>query len=124
MNPIQSIKKMIIYLPAFNEADTIEQVLKSLPRVLSGVEQIEILVVDDGSTDDTARIAQREDTIVISHHRNRGLGIAFQTAVNFAVNDNTDILVSIDADGQFNPEDIPGLIAPIQDWQYSYGYCQ
>lgn len=106
---------MIIYLPAFNEADTIEQVLNSLPSVLPGVEKIETLVVDDGSTDETALIAQRQGAMVISHHLNKGLGIAFQTAVNFAVSRDTDIMVSIDADGQFNPDDIPGLISSIQN---------
>lgn len=105
---------MIIYLPAYNEAATIGQVLKGLPRIIEGVDQIEILVVDDGSTDDTVLISRRENANVISHHSNRGLGIAFQTAVDYAVNHDADILVSIDADGQFDPGDIPELIAPIQ----------
>lgn len=110
MNPIN---RAIIYLPAFNEAENIEAVINSLPRKITGINEIEILVVDDGSTDDTAAIAQRENAQVISHHKNRGLGIAFQNAVNFAVDHNADLLVSIDADGQFNPTDIPKLIEPV-----------
>lgn len=102
-------------MPAFNEDKNIEKVIRDLPDKLPGVEQIETLVVDDGSTDETARIAQRMKAKVISHHRNRGLGIAFQNAVKYAVNTGADILVSIDADGQFDPADIPGLISPIQD---------
>jgi glycosyltransferase involved in cell wall biosynthesis len=118
LNPIQPIKKAIIYLPAFNEAENIEQVINSLPRELSGVDQIEILVVDDGSTDETSLIAQRVNAKVISHHKNRGLGIAFQNAVNYAVINDADILISIDADGQFNPDDIPELIYPLLIGKY------
>lgn len=118
MDPMKTIRKAIIYLPAFNEAENIEQVINNLPKKLEGVEEIEILVVDDGSTDETAQIAQRVNANVISHHKNRGLGIAFQNAVKYAVNNGADVLVSIDADGQFNPDDIPALIGPLQQGQY------
>lgn len=104
---------MIIYLPAFNEAETVGRVLESLPRKIEGVSQIELLVVDDGSTDGTASISRGKNASVISHLRNRGLGIAFQTAVNYAIDRDVDLLVSIDADGQFDPGDIPSLVGPI-----------
>ena len=118
MNLMNPIKKAIIYLPAFNEAENIEQVINNLPRELSGVDQIEILVVDDGSTDETALIAQRVNARVISHHKNRGLGIAFQNAVKYSVNNGADILVSIDADGQFDPDEIPAMISPLLNGKY------
>ena len=118
MNSTQIINKAIIYLPAFNEAEKIEQVINSLPRELSNVGKIEILVVDDGSIDDTVLIAHRVNAKVISHHKNRGLGIAFQNAVKYALDNDADILVSIDADGQFDPNDIPALISPLLSNKY------
>jgi glycosyltransferase involved in cell wall biosynthesis len=118
LNSQQPIKKLIIYLPAFNEAENIEGVIKDLPRQLNGVEQIEILVVDDGSTDETAQKAKGLDVTVISHHRNRGLGIAFRTAVKYALKNEADVVISIDADGQFDPDDIPALISPLLGDEY------
>ena len=106
-------------MPAFNEAENIRQVINSLPKQIENVVEIEVLVVDDGSTDDTIELAESLNASVISHHKNRGLGIAFHSALEYALDNNAKILVSIDADGQFDPQDIPDLIAPIQK-----GYAQ
>lgn len=105
--------KLIIYLPTLNEEENIHQVLSNLPRELSGIESIETLVVDDGSTDQTAAIARRDGAAIVSHGKNLGVGAAFQSAVQFALENEADILVGIDADGQFNCEEIEALVAPI-----------
>jgi glycosyltransferase involved in cell wall biosynthesis len=104
---------LIIYMPAYNECESIQQVINSLPCQLENIDNIQILVIDDGSTDLTAQVAKDCGAQVILHNRNRGVGAAFQTAVQFALDSDTDILVSIDADGQFNSAEIPGLIQPI-----------
>lgn len=106
-------KKLIIYLPALNEEENIIKVIKSLPNNISGVDTLEILVVDDGSTDHTRELCVRENITVISHITNRGVGLAFQTAVNYALEAEADLLVSIDADGQFDPNQIQYLVFPI-----------
>ena len=72
-----------------------------------------MLVVDDGSTDETADLAREQGATVLSHWRNEGVGAAFQTAVNYAWENRADILVGIDADGQFEPNEISMLIEPI-----------
>jgi glycosyltransferase involved in cell wall biosynthesis len=105
--------KLIIYMPAYNECESIQQVINSLPSELEKIDKIQILVIDDGSTDMTAQLAKSCGAQVILHNRNRGVGAAFQSAVQFALENDADILVSIDADGQFNPVEIPGLIQPI-----------
>lgn len=104
---------LIIYMPAYNECEKIEQVIKNLPCELENVDSIQCLVIDDGSTDNTSQLARSCGAQVIVHNRNRGVGAAFQTAVQFALENEADILVSIDADGQFNSAEIPGLIKPI-----------
>lgn len=105
--------KMLIYLPALNEADAIPGVLERLPKALQGIDVIQYLVVDDGSTDNTIEAALAAGAKVISHNRNRGVGAAFHTAAQFALDTRADILVGIDADGQFDPGEIQNLIAPI-----------
>ena len=72
--------KLLIALPCFNEAETIEDVLRALPHTLAGIDAIRALVVDDGSADDTAAIAYRVGASVIRHKQNRGLGEAFRSA--------------------------------------------
>jgi len=105
--------KMLIYIPAFNEAENIQQVIAALPRQLAGIDQVDTLVVDDGSTDRTAELARSAGASVVVHYKNRGVGAAFKSAVQFALEHDADLLVSIDADGQFDPLEIPLLVAPI-----------
>jgi len=104
---------LIIYMPALNEEEKIQKVIENLPKNLVGIDKIEYLVVDDGSTDQTAIIAESIGAKVISHGRNRGVGAAFQSAVQYALEKDADILVGIDADGQFDSNEIPLLIIPI-----------
>ncbi len=107
--------KLIIYMPAMNEEENIPSVINLLPRALAGIDHIEYLVVDDGSTDHTVAISKSLGASVVSHGRNRGVGAAFQSAVQYSLEYDADILVGIDADGQFDAKEIPLLIAPILD---------
>jgi glycosyltransferase involved in cell wall biosynthesis len=104
---------LIIYVPALNEARSIGPVIEALPRKLDGIHSIRRVVIDDGSTDDTAAIARAAGADVVSHRRNRGVGAAFHSAVQYALDNGADILVGVDADGQFDPMEIPALIEPV-----------
>lgn len=105
--------KLLIALPCYNEAEKIAQILKSIPETYSGVEERRLLVVDDGSADDTARLALEAGAMVVHHKRNKGLGQAFRTAVDYAIDHGFDLMVNMDGDGQFDPQDIQKLIDPI-----------
>ena len=105
--------KLIVLIPALNEAATITKVIQSIPKQYESGVEIQVLVVDDGSTDDTARLAKEAGAVVISHSHNQGVGTAFHTGLNAALKAGADIMVNIDADGQFSYQDIPRLIAPI-----------
>jgi len=100
-------------MPALNEAATVADVVGRVPRHIPGVGEVLVLVVDDGSTDDTAELARGAGALVVSHGRNRGVGAAMQTAVDEAVRHQVDVMVNIDSDGQFDPNDIPTVIGPI-----------
>jgi glycosyltransferase involved in cell wall biosynthesis len=100
-------------MPALNEEKDIEHVIAALPKEIEGVDCIEYLVIDDGSTDKTAELALAAGAKVVLHRRNRGVGAAFQSAVQFALENEADILVGIDADRQFDPAEIPAILAPI-----------
>lgn len=106
---------LLVMLPALNEEASLGAVISRIPREIPGLRSIRVLVVDDGSTDRTVEIAREHGAMVISHRKNRGVGAAFQTGVEEAIRQGSDVLVNLDADGQFAPEDIPKLIAPIQD---------
>jgi glycosyltransferase involved in cell wall biosynthesis len=107
------MKKLVIQIPALNESASIGGVLTALPRQIEGVDSIEVVVVNDGSTDDTADIARRSGAIVVSHDRPQGVGAAFRSGLKVSLNRGADIIVTMDADGQFNAADMPRLIAPI-----------
>lgn len=100
-------------MPALNEAESIDGVIQEIPKEIEGIDSIEVLVVDDGSTDNTAAVAREAGASVISLHTNMGLGVAMQTGIDEAVRRRVDFAVNIDSDGQFNPKDIPTLLEPL-----------
>lgn len=106
--------KLVVMIPAYNEEKTIGKVIKEIPREIEGIKEVEILVIDDGSRDSTAIEARKAGAdYIISHGTNRGLGNAFKTGVENALKLGGDVIVNIDADGQFDPRDIPRLVTPI-----------
>jgi len=115
--------KLLIALPCYNESQNIEKVLTGIPKSFAGVDEVRLLVIDDGSADDTAALALRAGAMVIRHKRNKGLGSAFRSAVDYAVDYGFDLMVNMDGDGQFNSADIQKLIDPIlrQEADFVYG---
>ncbi|HEY2345289.1 MAG TPA: glycosyltransferase family 2 protein [Xanthomonadaceae bacterium] len=106
--------KLIIQIPCFNEAEALPVTLASLPRNVEGCDQVEWLVIDDGSRDDTAAVAQRLGVDhVVRHAINRGLATAFMTGLDTATRLGADIIVNTDADNQYDARDIATLVAPI-----------
>lgn len=104
----------MIQIPCYNEAETLAETLRALPRDLEGVDELEWLVIDDGSTDGTSAVAKANgvDHVVRIPH-NRGLASAFSSGLEACIERGADIIVNTDADNQYNAEDIPKLIAPI-----------
>ena len=105
---------MVVLVPAFNEEKNIENTIRSIPKKIFGIDEVKILVVDDGSTDKTMDKAMNGGAYrVVSHTTNTGVGAAFMTGVRNAISMNADILVAVDADSQFDSNQIPELISPI-----------
>ncbi len=105
--------KLAVLIPAFNEEDSLASVIRSIPQAISGINSIDVVVIDDGSTDGTAEIARQAGAHVVRHALNQGVGSAFQSGLRKALELGVDVTVNIDADGQFSPLDIPKLIQPI-----------
>lgn len=105
---------LVIIIPALNEEKTIGSVIAAIPKTVAGISTIETIVIDDGSTDRTREVAETAGATVVRHHTNMGVGAAFKTGLKEALKAGADIIVNIDADGQFNPTDIAELIRPIQ----------
>ncbi len=109
-----SVVKLLIQIPCYNEAETLQETLADLPRQLPGVDQIEVLVVDDGSTDGTAEVAEREGVhhlVRLSGHQ--GLARAFMSGLDACLRLGADLVVNTDADHQYRGDDIAHLIAPL-----------
>lgn len=106
--------KLIIQIPCYNEEQTLPATVAALPREIEGVDRVELLVIDDGSTDRTSEVARELGVDhVVRHSNNRGLGKAFQTGLDAALKRGADVIVNTDGDGQYCGGDIPVLIAPV-----------
>ncbi len=106
--------KLIIQISCYNEEETLARTLTALPKKLEGIDKIEILIVNDGSTDRTLEVAKehRVDHI-LSFKRNQGLARSFIVGLNECLKHGADIIVNTDGDNQYCAEDIPQLIRPI-----------
>lgn len=109
-----TLNKLIIQIPCLNEASTLSQTLKTLPRQVPGFDAVEWLVIDDGSNDGTAEIAAGAGADhVISLGYNQGLARAFMAGLEFALKQGADVIVNTDADNQYAADCIPDLVLPI-----------
>jgi glycosyltransferase involved in cell wall biosynthesis len=108
------VKKLIIQLPCLNEAATLPDTLRDLPRSLPGIDIIETLVIDDGSRDDTAAVARACGVDhIVRFRRNKGLAAAFMAGIDACLKRGADFIVNTDADNQYSGRDIPKLVAPL-----------
>jgi glycosyltransferase involved in cell wall biosynthesis len=107
--------KLIVVSICKDEAETIGQVLDQIPKQIKGIDRIEKLVIDDGSSDGTAAVAKKHGAKVISDGMQKRLAFRFREAIDLVLTDNADVMVNIDGDLQFDPFEIPRLIQPILD---------
>jgi glycosyltransferase involved in cell wall biosynthesis len=106
--------RLIVNLPAYNEEEKIGSTIGRIPRSIAGVDEVLVQVIDDGSRDRTVAVSKEAGAdFVYSNGVNRGIGRTFRHAVERALENGADLMVNIDADGQFDPNDIGKLIAPI-----------
>lgn len=106
--------KLIVQIPAFNEELTIAQTINDIPKYINGINQVEILIVDDGSTDNTVDIAKQNGAHhVIRNVCNKGLAKTFAVGLDACLRLGADIIVNTDGDNQYKGNDIPKLVAPI-----------
>lgn len=106
--------KLIIQIPCFNEAETLKETIDDLPLSIDGIDIIETLVINDGSTDQTIEVARSLGVNhIINHSINKGLAAAFRTGLETALALGADIIVNTDADNQYNGNDIHKLVRPI-----------
>ena len=106
--------KLIIQIPCLNEEKSLPVTLKDLPKSIDGIDQIETLIIDDGSTDGTVEVARQNNVDhILKLTNNKGLAKAFIMGINHALTLGADIIVNTDADNQYCGESIPDLIRPI-----------
>ncbi len=108
--------KLVVFIPCLNEEKTLPIVLKSIPKKIKGVDKIEVLIIDDGSTDKTSQVARAHKVKrIIRHTKNKGLAYSFRDGIKGALEMGADIIVLTDGDNQYPQQKIPQLIKPILD---------
>lgn len=107
--------KLVIQIPAWNEEEHLAEAVAALPRDVAGFDRVEVLVIDDGSSDKTAAVARNAGAMVVRLPVHRGLAVAFAAGIDAALERGADVIVNTDADGQYDARDIPVLVAPILD---------
>ena len=108
--------KLIIQIPCLNEAETLTIALDALPKKIEGVDEIEILRIDDGSSDDTVKVAKEWGVnYIVSFPKNKGLAKGFMAGIDACIRNGADIIVNTDADNQYCGDDIEKLVRPILD---------
>lgn len=106
--------KLVVMIPAYNEEGGIGSVIREIPRDIPGIDKVEVLVVNDGSSDNTAKVALDAGADkVVSNFVNSGVGKSFRVGLDNSLKMGADIIVNIDADRQFNPQDIPEFVKYI-----------
>jgi glycosyltransferase involved in cell wall biosynthesis len=109
---------LIIQIPCYNEATTLPQVISTLPQQMPGILCLEILIIDDGSTDNTVAVARQLGVQhIVRHSQNRGLAAAFQTGLETCLRLGADIIINTDGDNQYPGHQIPNLVEPILQGQ-------
>jgi glycosyltransferase involved in cell wall biosynthesis len=110
----EAAMKLIVQIPALNEGETLAAVIAAIPRSIPGISRVEVLIVDDGSTDDTVAVALRAGADhIVRHTANKGLATAYQTGIDTALRLGAEIIVNTDADNQYPGDEIPRLVAPL-----------
>lgn len=106
--------KLIIQIPCYNEAETLEIALNDLPKHIDGIDEIEYLIINDGSKDNTVEVAKKWGVhYVVNFRRNKGLAKGFMAGLDACLRNGADIIVNTDADNQYCGEDIEKLVRPI-----------
>jgi glycosyltransferase involved in cell wall biosynthesis len=106
--------KVFVQIPCLNEEETLPAVLASIPSRIDGVDELEILVIDDGSTDRTVEVAREHGVRhIVQHSRNRGLARSFRDGVDYALAHGADVVVNTDGDNQYPQDRIPDLVRPV-----------
>ncbi len=105
--------KLVIQIPAWNEEKTLGRAIAELPRSVAGFDEVEVMVVDDGSADATVAVAEVAGAVVVRQPQHRGLARTFSLGLEAALARGADVIVNTDADSQYDPAGIPDLVAPI-----------
>ncbi|MFA5926682.1 MAG: glycosyltransferase family 2 protein [Patescibacteria group bacterium] len=105
--------KLCVIMPAYNEASVIADVIRQIPKKIMDINNVEVIVVNDNSTDNTSRVAKEAGAVVLNHRLNLGAGGATMTGLEYARRNNFDVAVTMDSDGQHDPSEIKKLVKRV-----------